>query len=130
MRKEVTIELPGMTLTAYGRSDWNGGKPRMYVTGDGAFSVIESLENRRRRPYNVWKKIIRRSELGSVIDISTLQWSQYAGCPCPCSPGFILPSQRLILNDVDFGFSYDLWLTIHDAPMVNPAKAPRLLVTA
>lgn len=106
--------------------DWRDktSAPRLYVWAGGRFSVLEHLENRTRRPYNIFKKIIRASELGEHIDISKLSWSQYAGCPCPCSPGFILNPQGI----EGIGYQWDAHLYLEDAPTTNAAKPGRLVL--
>jgi len=66
-------------------------KARIYVwpTGEG---IMENLANRRARPHSVYRKEVLPklfSQLG--WDAGTkVKWSQYAGCSCPCSPGFIV----------------------------------------
>lgn len=63
-------------------------------------TVLEDLINRRSRPYNEFRKLFpvvrdKLKEMGYDTDIGgkeKVRWSQYAGCTCPCSPGFILDS--------------------------------------
>lgn len=60
-------------------------------------TVLENLENRRQRPYTIYKKeimpeVLRQMGLKSFTKI---RWSQKAGCPCGCSPAFLV--------DGDFG---------------------------
>lgn len=58
-------------------------------------TLMENLENRRNRPYNEYRKMLPGvfKEAGfteeQVAGVKA-RWSQYAGCPCGCSPGFIL----------------------------------------
>lgn len=55
-------------------------------------TVLEQFINRRARPVTEYRKNI----LPEVLNFQGLpadtkaKWSQYAGCSCGCSPGFIL----------------------------------------
>lgn len=119
---EVTIisrSLLSMTMREYSAA------PRMYV-GVKHETLLENLMNRKRRPYNVYKTLLRGSVLAQVFDLGKLTWSQYAGCSCPCSPGFVLPHQALSLGGRTFTH-FDVWVTFLGAPSVDEAKAPRQL---
>ena len=65
-------------------------------------SLAENLMNRRDRPQALYRKQI----LPKVIQELNLpegtkaKWSQYAGCSCPCSPGFILSNDGLYKTDI------------------------------
>ncbi len=128
-RQTHTLEIPGATVRInerrYQRGSEYNASPRMYV--DINDTLFENLLNRTRRPYNVYKTLIHETDLHKYIDLGKLQWSQHAGCSCPCSPGFILPHQHLTFEGKTF-VKFDLWLELVDAPAVNPAKAPRVLV--
>ncbi len=55
-------------------------------------TILENLIERHNRPYteyrkNVMPKVLKA--LGLPLD-TKFSWSQYAGCSCPCSPGFII----------------------------------------
>jgi len=55
-------------------------------------TIVENLNNRKQRPYTVYRKELIPSilnQLGLPAD-TKVRWSQYAGCKCPCSPGFII----------------------------------------
>lgn len=70
---------------------YNTPKSRIFVWPKGE-SVIQNLENRHCRPYTTYKKevipeILKKLELPEGTKV---KWSQYAGCTCPCSPGFII----------------------------------------
>lgn len=126
-----TIEIPGATLKfikrsyAYDRRGYSAA-PRMYVSVKDE-TILDNLMNRGRRPYNVYKTLLRSLDLNGVLDLGKLQWSQYAGCSCPCSPGFILSSQPTEFDGV-CSFYFDVWVTLEGAPAVNEAKAPRVLL--
>lgn len=119
------IELSCGTLVIRQRS-WSdkSSAPRLYVWGGEDFSVLEDLQNRTRRPYNIFKKILRASDISKHIDISKLSWSQYAGCSCPCSPGFVLNYQGV----EGIGYRWDAHLYLEDAPTINAAKPGRLVL--
>ena len=57
-------------------------------------SIYDNLMNRRNRPSELYKEIVRKAFRTIDIDEETygkLRWSQKAGCSmCPCSPGFII----------------------------------------
>lgn len=93
--------------------------PRLYVSVEDE-TIMENLMNRRSRPYNAYKTLIHGSDLGEIIDLSKLSWSQKAGCSCPCSPGFILKKQSIRLSDSAIWSNWDAWVTFTD---VN-AKIP------
>lgn len=65
-------------------------RARVYVDLDGE-SVLENMQNRRERPYNVYKTEVLPTlfRLLGIPAATKLSWSQKAGCSCPCSPGFI-----------------------------------------
>ena len=66
-------------------------------------TVLEHLENRRNRPYNLLKPIIARELTARGIEFSKIRWNRYAGCSmCPCSGGFIIEGHR----------SHTIWMTV------------------
>ena len=116
----------------YTQSDWNrewreyNEAPRMYVAVSDE-SIIENLENRRRRPFNVYKTMIAESGISGVLSLETLRWSQHAGCKmCPCSPGFVIPKQGIQIGQTKFEH-FDVWVTLKGAPSVDERKAPRVI---
>lgn len=52
-------------------------------------TVMDQLINRRVRPRAEWRKLMPEVLEKAGIDPQKVRWSQYAGCSCPCSPGFI-----------------------------------------
>jgi hypothetical protein len=128
-RKKATIEVEGATITLSSRAFMTKGEynksPRMYVHIADE-SVFDNLANRKRRPYDVYKAMIRESGVGEILDISKLQWSQKAGCSCPCSPGFILNYQTVDVDNTMF-WAFDVWVKLHGAPSIDERKAPRIL---
>lgn len=65
-------------------------KPRLYVWHEDS-TVLEHLENRKQRPYQIWKTDVVQPVLDALgMGDVKARWSQRAGCSCPCSPGFIL----------------------------------------
>ena len=86
-------------------------RARVYVDLDGE-SVLENLQNRRDRPYNVYKKEVLPTMLRLLgLPVATkLSWSQKAGCSCPCSPGFIDNNEVL---------PFDIHVTVTDKYVPN-----------
>lgn len=65
-------------------------KTRIYVFPKGE-TILENLENRNQRPYNVYRKEVIPAVLEHLgTPGAKVAWSQYAGCSCPCSPGFVI----------------------------------------
>jgi hypothetical protein len=116
----IERDLYSMTWREYSAA------PRMYVSIEDE-TVLENLMNRKRRPYSVYKTMMRGSLLGQIFDLGKLQWSQYAGCSCPCSPGFILPMQTLNMGGRTFSH-FDVWVTFEHTPAVDEKKEARELV--
>ena len=93
--KLTLMQRPGST-NAYSRKQFLSA-PRLYVSVKDE-TIMENLLNRTTRPFLLYKKMIRTSGVGRVIDIEKLRWSQHAGCSCNCSPGFILPRGPVVIN--------------------------------
>lgn len=100
--------------------------PRLYVSVADE-TVLDNLENRRRRPYNVYKKMIAASGISSVLNLESLRWSQHAGCSCPCSPGFIVPQQTIKVGAAEFT-KFDVWVKLEGAPNVDERKPARVII--
>ena len=75
------------------------GNIKMYIWPQGE-TIIENLQNRRNRPYNVYKKEViplvmekiktKNLDLYNILKSGKWSWNQHCGCSmCPCSPGFI-----------------------------------------
>lgn len=128
--KEIEIEVRGGKLVIMPRRNTRGwrdfGKaPRMYVHVSDE-TIMDNLVNRKRRPYNVYKTLIHASDVSDVLNLGKLSWSQYAGCTCPCSPGFILPDQTLFI-DGEYISYFDVWMMFDSAPSVDETKPARVL---
>lgn len=55
---------------------------------------------RYSNPHRMYRKMVLPQafkRLGLPPD-TVARWSQYAGCSCPCSPGFVLPNVRPATN--------------------------------
>lgn len=78
-------------------------KTRIYIFQQDE-TIIENLQKRTVRPYTTYKKEVIPSILKSLNlpEKTKVKWSQYAGCSCPCSPGFI----------VEGDYSKDVFVTI------------------
>lgn len=80
-------------------------KPRMYFFPVGE-STMEHLFNRHNRPVKEFRKLIALALVEAGVELSEAKdvkarWSQYAGCSCPCSPGFILDTNGNVDYYVD-----------------------------
>jgi hypothetical protein len=62
---------------------------RLYFDFKGE-TVMDNLRNRRSRPEEYLKSLLPEIFKHYNIKPVRAKWSQYAGCKCPCSPGFIL----------------------------------------
>lgn len=52
--------------------------------------LSENLENRKTRSYTEYKKLLPEVLKRAGLQSQEANWSQKAGCTCPCSPGFLL----------------------------------------
>lgn len=94
-------------------------KPRLYVSDQRPFNVIEDLTNRTRRPHSIYRPHVAEALARIGLEGTKFSWSQNAGCSsCPCSPGFILELP---------GVRADFYVTIPDLPMVDETKPGRIL---
>ena len=66
--------------------------PRIYVFPKGESILQNFFMGRHNRPYKMYREKI----LPTVFEDLKwdpkikVRWSQYAGCTCPCSPGFVV----------------------------------------
>ena len=63
--------------------------------------VVDDYFNRHSRPYTQYRKEILpavRKAL-NISDMVKFNWSQKAGCKCPCSPGFLVNDPEHIYTD-------------------------------
>lgn len=73
-------------------------KNRMFIFPDGE-TIMDNLINRHSRPHQIYKKEViplvmkelkkKFPDTYKKVKDNTWKWSQYAGCSCGCSPGFI-----------------------------------------
>jgi hypothetical protein len=89
-------------------------KPRIYCHPVGE-TILDNLRNRHSRPYNLYKPLVKAflEEQGVDTTKVRVRWSQYAGCSCPCSPGFILETKHLPWNHELHG--KDIWLDVKES---------------
>ena len=83
---------------------------RVYFFHDDE-SVVENFGNRMARPRDLYATFlpdIAEKHLG-LPRTTKFKWSQYAGCSCPCSPGFICKEIR----------GKDVYVHLEEAPKVN-----------
>lgn len=104
-------------------------KPRMYVWLKDE-SILDNLENRRRRPHALYRAFIPK-----ILDALNVpeakregirfNWSQRAGCSCPCSPGFVVTGMP---SD---GTYFDISVTISGVvpvELVADASKPKMII--
>ena len=100
-------------------------KSRVYLSVEDE-GLLDNLNNRVNRPVALWKEIALKGlrEIGLTEEfIGGLKWSQYAGCSCPCSPGFIIKENVM---------AYDFFISVKsDAPeaVVFDPDAPKRLTS-
>lgn len=103
------VELEVRRRTGEGRK--NNAEARCYFFHQGE-SIIDDLLERRNRPSKVYEtcfpKVREEIKKVSGVDADKLRfwWSQYAGCRCPCSPGFLVKGL----------YGYDIFVTVKVAP--------------
>lgn len=80
--------------------------PRVYFFEKNE-SILAHLNRRHYRPHQEYRKLLPQvyKQLDFPLGVKA-KWSQYAGCSCPCSPGFILK-----LPD-DFSYQQDIFVTV------------------
>jgi len=109
--------LPDGTTVQVRRGDTRQG--RVYVSAVAEFNVLEDLTNRLRRPHKAWRPMVLAALEQIGIMPTRMYWSQYAGCSCPCSPGF-----RLDCTETEY---YAFWIHLNNAPTVDETKSGREL---
>ena len=139
MRRKVEFNTINAKVV-FRERDWSdrSSKPRMYVSSDEPFNVIEDLANRTRRPHQVWKphlevllEALHESGLASFRgEDLKMSWSQKAGCSCGCSPAFIFSNIQAVWLETSEGekelFSrFDIFVELVGAPTVDPTLEPR-----
>lgn len=92
-------------------------KTRVYAHADVPFNVLEDLENRGRRPHQVYRPLVIEALASIGLTDIKLNWSQHAGCTCACSPGFILTG--------DNPMGIHMWVTLPGVPTVDNSKPGR-----
>lgn len=116
-KETVTITLNGVEqeVEVTVRKDWKygryGRKPRVYVSVADE-SLAENLENRRNRPVKVYRDIVKQALQEVEIGAEKLLWSQYAGCTCACSPGFVLTTGGYSFGYMDEYERCEIWVTV------------------
>lgn len=103
------MEIKEITINESKQDRRDRRKSRISIYPEGE-NLIENLNNRRQRPYNIYKKEILpqlkkklKEEHNIDLENNKIRWSQYAGCSCGCSPGFIIEG---------YGFGKTIFVTI------------------
>lgn len=84
--------------------------PRIYVGIEGE-TILENLANRRNRDYTTYRKIVQQATKQVGFKSLKMGWSQYAGCSCPCSPGFKVKDWDWPSHP-ESGNYWDMWVVI------------------
>lgn len=125
---EVRIGLPRLDVERE-KKNWRrgGGNMIVYVDFKSETSVLENLINRFSRPVDLMKREVMPRVLdGLSLPASTpFRWSQKAGCPCGCSPGFVLSRHDIGPELRD----RNLWVEV-DCQLVGNTPEERELVAA
>jgi hypothetical protein len=80
-----------ITKVTVGEEHARYSKVRIHIFPSGE-TLLDNLYNRKSRPHSIYRKEVLPklfTQLGWNPD-TKVKWSQYAGCSCPCSPGFIV----------------------------------------
>lgn len=93
----------GVTLREYDKA------PRVYISICNE-SIFENLVNRHARPRKLFKEVATQALKQKGIIPKKLRWSQYAGCSCPCSPGFILDDYDFDKGSIS-NFRFDVFIS-------------------
>lgn len=94
-------------------------KGRVYIFVEGE-SIMENMVNRTSRPQLAYRRQIMPTvleELGLEPD-TRFRWSQYCGCSCPCSPGFIFEGRAM--------YEKDVFVTVTDDGSMKTTGGPRV----
>jgi len=80
--------------------------PRVYFFEKNE-SILAHLNRRHYRPHQEYRKLLPKvyEQLDFPLGVKA-KWSQYAGCSCPCSPGFILKLPN------NFSYEQDIFITV------------------
>lgn len=89
------------------RSHRPDSNSRVYVWIENE-SVLDNFQNRWSRPVAVYRLAIPSALKALNVPATTkARWNQRAGCPCGCSPAFVL--------DVAAGHDVDVTIVIEEA---------------
>ena len=89
---EINVEVrqrSARTMREYSKTT------RIYIFIEGE-TLLQNLANRRSRPHRMYRERVLPTVFEKLgWDAKTkVRWSQQAGCPCGCSPGFIVTGMR------------------------------------
>ena len=95
---KLKVSVDGMKFNTTSYEDYDYGslrskKMRVYLFPHGE-TLEENLERRRNRDVKLWRKIaLQVMEKFGYHNVQMI-FSQYAGCQCGCSPGFIVEERN------------------------------------
>jgi len=88
LKTKISIDKAKYSINSHEQSDLSNKKMRVYLFPKRE-SVFENYLGRWARDKKLWRKIaLQIMEKFGYKDIK-ISFSQYAGCRCGCSPGFI-----------------------------------------
>lgn len=75
-------------------------------------SALDNVANRRSRPYELWRTMVGEALRRAGFDEhhvthTSVAWRQTAGCPCGCSPGFLLSLGGVALRGFDVHVDFE-----------------------
>jgi hypothetical protein len=92
------------------RREWKeyNARPRVYVrlTFEGS-SILDDLYLRKMHSPRKLRPIVMDTLKEMGVSVDEMSWSRYAGCSCPCSPGFIIKDYTL---KEGMHHRFDAWL--------------------
>src|SRR5690606_4723692 len=75
------------------------------------------LHGRHNRPYAAYRTLLPEGFKQLNVEPLKARWSQYAGCSCPCSPGFILSD---MLSETGSAWdAYDVHVTVVEVTTIQ-----------
>ena len=91
--------------------------PRIFLDVAGESLLENIVIGRWTRPHAAVKAAVMPQVLESLgLSGAKVRWSQFAGCSCPCSPGFIVTTDHPVWND------FTLTVTLAEKPALTPEQ--------
>ena len=124
--RAFSLSVSSPSLECLGLADHPGYKEPKDEAGIKAWNkewrAYNKLELKiQRTGFNDEVSEIISEAIGRKIDLVNAQFSRYAGCSCPCSPGFILRDEDKKRIKEPYNTTYSIWITIHLKTAENKA---------